>query len=187
MYDKDMKCWVSAGFGFVAVKGGDGPEHDGGSSIHEHQGPVDLGDFGGAVRNRTNNVSELVAFIHALRYARTAPEARDKSICLRHDSKYAALVSCGVYKGKKNKALVAIARDEWKLTAASKKEGVQQGNDCGFATSQGALKCWLGQEFPLTEASISRNGFQPRTPLFLEIFPEISEISRLNGSADPSP
>ena len=24
MYDKDMKCWVSAGFGFVAVKGGDG-------------------------------------------------------------------------------------------------------------------------------------------------------------------
>ena len=26
-----------------------------------------------------------------------------------------------MYKGKKNKALVAIARDEWKLTAASKK------------------------------------------------------------------
>ena len=23
MYDKDMKCWVSAGFGFVAVKGGE--------------------------------------------------------------------------------------------------------------------------------------------------------------------
>ena len=101
MYDKDMKCWVSAGFGFVAVKGGDGPEHDGGSSIHEHQGPVDLGDFGGAVTQKTNNVSELVAFIHALRYARTAPEARDKSICLRHDSKYAALVSCGVYKGNR--------------------------------------------------------------------------------------
>ena len=38
---------------------------------------------------------------------------------LRHDSKYAALVSCGVYKAKKNKALVAIARDEWKLTAAA--------------------------------------------------------------------
>ena len=61
MYDKDMKCWVSAGFGFVAVNGGDGPEHDGGSSIHEHQGPVDLGDFGGAVTQKTNNVSELVA------------------------------------------------------------------------------------------------------------------------------
>ena len=51
-----MKCWVSAGFGFVAVKGGDGPEHDGGSSIHEHQGPVDLGDFGGAVTQKTNNL-----------------------------------------------------------------------------------------------------------------------------------
>ena len=40
---------------------------------------------------------------------------------MRSLKKRAALVSCGVYKGKKNKALVAIARDEWKLTAASKK------------------------------------------------------------------
>ena len=45
----------------------------------------------------------------------------------------------------------------------------------------------LRQEFPLTEASISRNGFQPMTPLFLEMFLDISEISRLNGSADLSP
>ena len=45
---------------------------------------------------------------------------------------------------------------------------------------------WPSYEFPLAEASISRNGFQPRTPLFLEIFLEISEISRLNGSADLS-
>ena len=29
MYDKDMKCWVSAGFGFVAVKGGDGSSDSG--------------------------------------------------------------------------------------------------------------------------------------------------------------
>ena len=49
------------------------------------------------------------------------PLSAVKKICLRHDSKYAALVSCGMYKGKKNKALVAIARDEWKFTAASKK------------------------------------------------------------------
>ena len=46
---------------------------------------------------------------------------------------------------------------------------------------------WLRQEFPLAEASISRNDFQPRTPLFLEIFLENSEISRVNESADPSP
>ena len=59
-YDKELKGWVSAGFGFVAVEGGDGPEHTGGGSIHEHQGPVDLGDFGGAVQQLTNNVSELV-------------------------------------------------------------------------------------------------------------------------------
>ena len=51
-YDKELKGWVSAGFGFVAVEGGDGPEHTGGRSIHEHQGPVDRGDFGGAVQNR---------------------------------------------------------------------------------------------------------------------------------------
>ena len=121
MYDKGAKAWVSAGFGFAAVSDGTGPEHDDGVLRWECQGPVDHGDFNGAIRHPislTNNVAELVAFIHALRWARTV----DTSICLRHDSKYAALVSCGVYKGKKNKALVAIAREEWKLTAAHKKK-----------------------------------------------------------------
>ena len=86
---------------------------------------------------KTNNVSELVAFIHALRYARTAPEARDKSICLRHDSKYAALVSCGVYKGKKNNR---TSRDCSRRVEAYRRieEGVQQGTV--DSPRQGALK-----------------------------------------------
>ena len=36
-------------------------------------------------------------------------------------SKYAALISAGVYKAKKNKSLVSFARDEWKLTHAAKR------------------------------------------------------------------
>ena len=42
---------------------------------------------------------------------------------LRHDSKYAALVSSGVWKGKskKNNALVAVAQVEWRLTFAAKR------------------------------------------------------------------
>ena len=59
--------------------------------------------------------------MHALRWARTAPEAADRPIILRYDSKYAALISAGVYKAKKNKSLVSFARDEWKLTYAAKR------------------------------------------------------------------
>ena len=91
----------------------------------EHQGPVYRHDFGGAANDSaagglSNNISELVGFIHALRWARS-PEGVDFDVCFRHDSKYAALVSCGVYRVKKNKALGTIAREEWKLTAAAKK------------------------------------------------------------------
>ena len=37
------------------------------------------------------------------------------------DSKYAALCGSGVWKGKKNKKLVATARAEWKATADLKR------------------------------------------------------------------
>ena len=60
MYDKGAKAWVSAGFGFAAVSDGTGPEHDDGVLRWECQGPVDHGDFDGAIRHPiclTNNVS----------------------------------------------------------------------------------------------------------------------------------
>ena len=67
-----------------------------------------------------NNVAELSAYIHALRWARTTG---GRPVCLRHDSKYAALVSSGVWKGKskKNRALVLVAQEEWKLTWKAKR------------------------------------------------------------------
>ena len=72
---------------------------------------------------RTVNRTYLSAYIHALRWARTSPEAAGRPVLLRHDSKYAALVSSGVWKGKskKNKALVGVAQEEWRLTYAAKK------------------------------------------------------------------
>ena len=46
---------------------------------------------------------------------------------------------------------------------------------CGLIGSTvWSIATWLRQEFPLAEGLISRNGFLPRTPLFLEIFLEIS-------------
>ena len=43
-----------------------------------------------------------------------------RPIVLRYDSKYGALTTCGVYKAKKNKKLVATAQAEWKLTHKAK-------------------------------------------------------------------
>ena len=44
-------------------------------------------------------------------------------MCLRHDSKYAALVSSGVWKGrsKKNRALVLMAQEAWKIAWKEKR------------------------------------------------------------------
>ena len=58
--------------------------------------------------------------MHALRWARS-PGVVHRPVCLRHDSVYAALVSCGVYKARKNKELVLHAQEEWKLTMKAKK------------------------------------------------------------------
>ena len=46
-----------------------------------------------------------------------------KKTRIRHDSKYAALVSSGVWKGKskKNRAIVLVAQEEWKLTWEAKR------------------------------------------------------------------
>ena len=120
IYDKEVKAWVAAGYGLAAVSGGDGPEHKGGQVEFQQCGPVHIGDEGAT--QATNNVAELSGFLHALRWARTGGGA-GRPVCLRHDSKYAALVSSGVWKGrsKKNRALVLVAQEEWKLTWKEKR------------------------------------------------------------------
>ena len=117
VYDKDQKAWVAAGFGLTVVRGGNGHEHSGGAEHHQHYAPIKVGDEG--TEKLTNNVAEVMAFIHALRWAR-APENIDTPCIMRYDSKYAALITVGVYKAKKNKKLVAAAQAEWKLTYKAK-------------------------------------------------------------------
>ena len=68
----------------------------------------------------TNNTAEMIGFIHALRYARE-PARASRPVLVRFDSKYAALCGSGVWKGTKNKKLVATARAEWKATADLKR------------------------------------------------------------------
>jgi ribonuclease HI len=68
----------------------------------------------------------MIGFIHALRYARE-PARASRPVLVRFDSKYAALCGSGVWKGKKNKKLVATARAEWKATADLKRR-----NGVGF-------------------------------------------------------
>ena len=117
VYDKGQKAWVAAGFGLTVVRGGNGHEHSGGIERHHHYAPIKIGDEG--TEKLTNNVAEVMAFIHALRWAR-APENIDTPCVMRYDSKYAALITVGVYKAKKNKQLVAAAQAEWKLTYKAK-------------------------------------------------------------------
>ena len=117
LYDKNQKAWVAAGFGLTVVKGGHGHEHSGGIQQRQHYAPIAVGDEG--TERLTNNVAEVMAFIHALRWAR-APENADTPCVMRYDSKYAALITVGVYKAKKNKKLVAAAQAEWKLAYKAK-------------------------------------------------------------------
>ena len=117
LYDKGAKAWVAAGFGLTAVTRGTGQEHVEGAFVFDEYGPIGVGYEG--AEQKTNNVAELVAIIHALRWSRT-PRVLRTPIVLRYDSKYAALITCGVYKAKKNKKLVATAQAEWKLTHKAK-------------------------------------------------------------------
>lgn len=144
LYDKNVKDWVEAGFGWAAIEGGDGPEQKGGKVIYEHCGPIKLGELG--TKLLSNNVAEVHAFLHALRWARS-PAVVQRPICLRHDSVYAALVSCGVYKARKNKALVLHAQEEWKLTMKAKtgKLWIRRSTTCDVACLPSSRDAALGR------------------------------------------
>ena len=87
-----------------------------GDACYKHYGPVRPPDEG--AEQKTNNVAEVVAFVHALRWARSQ---HARPTVMRYDSKYAALITTGVYKARRNKRLVATAQREWKKTLAAKR------------------------------------------------------------------
>ena len=115
---------LPAGYGAAAVHKGVGHEHTNGVEIFTISGQINARDPGVVLTknaNISNNVAELLAFTKGLRWARTHPSAAGRAIVMRYDSKYAALVSAGTWKAKKNRVLALQAQREWKLTAIAKR------------------------------------------------------------------
>ena len=100
-----------AGWGVVAVQGGQGHEHKNGTAILKMCGPVNARTPN--VRNGTNNSAELVAFTRALQWACNDEAAQGRPICMRYDSCYAAMIASGSWKAKAHKELAAEARAAW--------------------------------------------------------------------------
>ena len=71
------------------------------------------------VEKLTNNTAELMAIVQALRHARESPDLRGRPALIRYDSKYAALITCGVWRARSNKALASTAQAEWALARAA--------------------------------------------------------------------
>ena len=96
----------------MAVTGGTGSEHDQGTVLWEMSEQIVAGRTRN-VRTTTNNLAELVAFTRALEWARTSAQARGRPICIRYDSRYAAMIASGSWKAKKHKEMAANAREQW--------------------------------------------------------------------------
>jgi ribonuclease HI len=100
-----------AGWGWVAVKHG--------KEIMAGSGGVCLDTnhqaWEGAEKG-TNNTAEITAVIRALAWAR---EQREKEVCIRYDSEYAASMTQGKWRPRQNKALVARAKEALRATEKS--------------------------------------------------------------------
>jgi hypothetical protein len=66
-----------------------------------------------AVKTITENLACLVAFKAACDWAATDPVARDRPVCLRYSTEYAAMVATGTWKAKKHKDMAAAAKRAW--------------------------------------------------------------------------
>ena len=110
-----------AGYGFKAVTGGAGLEHVGGRELYEESGQINARSREHPnVLTTTNNLAELVAFTRAVLWASTNRLTRDKPVCIRYDSKYAAHIATGLWKAKKHKPMAAAARRAWAQLKRSK-------------------------------------------------------------------
>ena len=100
-----------AGYGVVAVTGGRGHEHHGGSLVHEHCAP--LGPSVPNLETSTNNSAELLGFTRALQWADRQHEAHGRPVCMRYDSVYAAMIASGTWRPKAHRALAREAQEAW--------------------------------------------------------------------------
>ena len=110
-----------AGYGIVAVQGGNGHEHVEGEVVFEESCPL-----AGVpnVETHTNNSAELLGFCRALQWAANSAYTSDPEIpvCLRYDSCYAAMISSLTWKPKAHAALAREARLAWRLLKKRKGE-----------------------------------------------------------------
>jgi ribonuclease HI len=98
-----------AGYGVVCVHGDDPDDRGGtGHAIFEMCGPIVPDRL--VHKNTTNNLAELVAFTHGLRWAR---HTHHGSVLMRYDSTYAANIAAGLWKPKKHQAAAARAIKLW--------------------------------------------------------------------------
>ena len=93
-----------AGYGAVATAGG--------RRVFEMAGQI-VAQRTPNVRTTTQNLSDLVSFARAVRWATRHFVARDKPICIRYNSEYAARIATGTWKAKKHKAMAEEARQAW--------------------------------------------------------------------------
>ena len=97
----------SAGYGVSAVACGDGDRDEGGQEVCALCAPLHVGRE--EVEKLSNNTAELRGVVEALRLA----QKRLQPAIIRYDSKYAAMITCSVWRARKHKALAAVARAEW--------------------------------------------------------------------------
>ena len=98
-----------AGYGVVCVHGDDPDDRGGtGHAIFEMCGPIVPDRL--VHKNTTNNLAELVAFTHGLRWAL---HTHHGSVLMRYDSTYAANIAAGLWKPKKHQAAAARAIKLW--------------------------------------------------------------------------
>ena len=117
---KRGQLFPPAGYGVVAVEGGQGHEHRGGRELHVQCAPLTQSTPN--LETGTNNSAELLGFTRALQWAARHPAARGRPVCMRYDSVYAAMIASGTWKPKCHRALAAEAREAWddlyKITSA---------------------------------------------------------------------
>ena len=102
-----------AGYGFVAVTGGQGRDHVQGTEVAQASGHIVAGQTPG-VHTTTENLAALVAFVEAIRAAGRQPDMLGRPICIRYCNCYAANVCTGAWKAKKHRAMAEVGRQLWR-------------------------------------------------------------------------
>ena len=107
----------TAGWGFVALRHGDGQADTTAQCTYKAWGPVvtdTSDDYCIGAESSTNNTAELSALAHALSWALSCDQNSSEPLLIRYDSTYAANVMTGVWKAAANKKLAKHVNKLWR-------------------------------------------------------------------------